>query len=174
MKKIWFLWLLLVVFSLTACGKKPDLTAELVAYNDEIVALQVQGGDALENYYAALEEDFDGTNLREFFEQAQKDLIWLIGEAEAFPAFQKDNHLQYALVSYLSWLSVAFEYYETPVLNYFDHFTGQTYALAKEYEKVIAPFAIQLTQEIERLDNEFLKAQADFAARYHYPLSTLE
>lgn len=59
---------------MTACGKKPDLTAELIAYNDKIVALQVQGGDVLENYYASLEEDFDGSNLAELFEQAQGDL----------------------------------------------------------------------------------------------------
>lgn len=174
MKKIWFLWLFLLIFSLAACAKKPDLTAELIVYNDEIVALQTQGVDVLENYYASLEEEFDGSNLAELFEQAQGDLNWLITEAENVPAFQKDQHLQYALVTYLSGLTAAFKYYEAPVLSYFDHFTGQTYALAKEYEKVIAPFAIQLTQEIERLDNEFLKAQADFATRYHYPLITLE
>ena len=132
------------------------------------MVLQGQSVDTIKDYYEWLEKNYDGTNLMSLFTGTVDELQVLEKKASSMSSRDNDEDLKNAIVSYISWLQVAFITYEWPIVEMLLDYTWQVSHFYRENESFFSDSAMWLASELAILDKELDLRYSLFSEKYWY------
>lgn len=169
--KIWFFSLFwLLILGLCGCGtQKPEISAQ--DYNNALVALQESALQVTKDYYAALDEWYDGRNLSELYEELQNNLLTLADKAEQFSGYGSDSSLKYGVLAYITGLQASLNLYEKPTVELLESYTGSAQLFYEQDQQKISSGFLALANDLALLDAELDRVQAQFVKKYKLTLA---
>lgn len=171
MRKVWifaFCWFLGLLFW---CGKSFD-PQEFQRYNNSLIAFQEEAVSGLKQYYQNIETIANGDELFELYSGTFSDFWRLYQLVIASESWKGDGDLKVALSSYITWLQLAFELYEKPIVERMGVFSGEKNEYYLESKSLVQESSLLFAAELARLDKVLDAEYWSFIQKYNSELSS--
>lgn len=171
MKKVWFFIFCLIFGFLFWCGKRFDFQ-NFQQYNNTLIAFQEDAVSQLEEYYKKIETISNAEELSGYYLETFLRFGELYHSVEAEKSWDGDASLKTALASYLSWLQLAFEHYEKPIVEKMWAFSGENKNYYRESKALVQESSLLFARELARLDKLLEIEYSAFLQKYNSELSS--
>lgn len=163
--RLFSLFVLLTAVIMWCSSQSETISAQ--DYNNELVALQESALQVVKEYYAELDQTYDGTNLSQIYADLQINLKTLADKAAVASGYKSDHTLKNAVLDYITGLQASLELNEKPTVLLLDGYTGSSQYFYEQDQQKITSWALLFAQDLARLDKDLDLAQAAFAKRHN-------